>query len=46
MQIKAEIKGEFVEEYLYEFVNANRGLTIYELSERLRWNAEEAYNLV
>ena len=46
MQIKAEIKGEFVEEYLYEFVNANRGLTIYELSERLRLNAEEVYNLV
>ena len=46
MQIKAEMKGEFVEEYLYEFVNANRGLTIYEFSERLGWNVEEVHNLV
>ena len=46
MQIKTEIKGEIAEEYLYKFVNANRGLTIYELSELLRWSAEEVYNLV
>jgi len=46
MQTKAEIKGELAEEYLYEFVNANRGLSIYDLSERLGWNAEEVYNLV
>jgi len=35
MQIKAEIKGELAEEYLYEFVNSNRGLSIYDISERL-----------
>ena len=46
MQTKAEIKGELAEEYLYEFVNANRGLSIYDLSERLGWNAEELHNLV
>jgi DNA-binding Lrp family transcriptional regulator len=46
MQIKAEIKGEIAEEYLYEFINVNRGLSIYEISERLGWNAEEIYNLV
>jgi DNA-binding MarR family transcriptional regulator len=46
MQTKAEIKGEIAEEYLYEFVNANRGLSIYEISERLGWNAEEVHNLV
>ena len=46
MQIRAEITGEFVEDYLYEFVNANRGLSIYELSEKLGWNAEEAYSIV
>ena len=46
MQTKAEIKGELAEEYLYEFVNANRGLSIYELSERLGWKAEELHNLV
>jgi DNA-binding Lrp family transcriptional regulator len=46
MQTKAEIKGEFAEEYLYEFVNSNRGLSIYDLSERLGWNAEELHNLV
>ena len=46
MQTKAEIKGELVEEYLYEFVNSNRGLSIYEISERLGWKAEEGYNMV
>jgi len=46
MQIKAGIKGELAEEYLYEFVNANRGLTIYKFSERLGWDAEEVYNIV
>jgi len=46
MQTKAGIKGELAEEYLYEFVNANRGLSIYDLSERLGWNVEELHNLV
>ncbi len=46
MQTKAEIKGELAEEYLYEFVNLNRGLSIYEISERLGWNVEEVHNLV
>ena len=46
MQTKAEIKGEQAKEYLYEFVNANKGLSIYEISERLGWNAEELHNLV
>lgn len=44
--MKAEIKGEIAEEYLYEFINVNRGLSIYEIAERLGWNAEEVYNLV
>jgi len=46
MQAKAKIKGEISEEYLYEFVNANRGLTIYEISEKLRWTAKEVHNMV
>lgn len=46
MQTKAEIKGELAEEYLYEFVNSNRGLSIHEFSERLGWNAEELHNVV
>nr|QNO57155.1 hypothetical protein HJKONFEM_00005 [Methanosarcinales archaeon ANME-1 ERB7] len=46
MQIKAEIKEELAEDVLYEFINANRGLSIYEISERLGWNAEEVYNMV
>ena len=46
MQIKAEIKGEIAEEYLYEFINVNRGLSMYEIAERLGWNVEEVYNLV
>ena len=46
MQIKAGIKEELVEEYFYEFVNANRGLSIYDLSERLGWNVEEAHGII
>jgi predicted transcriptional regulator len=46
MQIKAEINGEIAEEYLYEFINVNRGLSIYELSEWFGWNFEEVHNLV
>lgn len=46
MQIKAEIKEELAEEYLYEFINANRGLSIYELPERFGWNFEEVHNVV
>ncbi|GAH96036.1 unnamed protein product [marine sediment metagenome] len=45
MQIKAEMKGDFAEECLYEFVNSDRGLSIYEISERLGWKAEEVYNM-
>ena len=46
MQIKTEIKGELAEDVLYEFINANRGLSIYEISGRLGWNVEEVHNLV
>ena len=46
MQIKAEIKGEIAEDDLYEFINANRGLRIYKIAERLGWKAEEVYNMV
>jgi DNA-binding Lrp family transcriptional regulator len=46
MQIKAEIKGEIAEDVLYEFTNANRGLSMYEIAERLGWKAEAVYNLV
>ena len=46
MQIRAELKGERAEEYLYEFVNAQRGLTIHELSKRLGWNAVEVHSIV
>jgi len=47
MQIKAEIKGELAEEYLYEFVNVNRGLkSIYDLSERSGWNVEEVHGII
>jgi len=46
MQIRAEITGEFVEDYLYEFVNANRGLSIYDLAERLGWNVEEVHGII
>jgi len=45
---KAElkIKGEIAEDYLYEFVNANRGLSIYELSKRVGWSTGKVYHIV
>ena len=46
MQTKAEIKEELAEDVLYEFINANRGLSIYALSERLSWNIEEAHGII
>ena len=46
MQTKAKIKEELAEDVLYEFINANRGLSIYELSERLGWNFKVVHNLV
>ena len=46
MQIKAEIKGEIAEEYLYEFINVNRGLSIYEILERLGWNIDEVHGII
>lgn len=41
-----EIKGEIAEDYLYEFVNAHRGLSIYELSKRLGWSTGKVYNII
>ena len=45
---KAELKlkGEIAEDYLYEFVNANRGLSIYELSKKVGWSTGKVYNIV
>jgi len=40
------VEGEFAEDYLYEFVNAHRGLSIYGLSKRLGWNLGKVYNIV
>jgi hypothetical protein len=41
-----KIKGELAEDYLYEFVNSNRGLSIYELSKRLGWSTGKVYNII
>ena len=46
MKAKLEIKGEIAEDYLYEFVNANSGLSIYELSKELGWSTGKVYNII
>ena len=46
MQIKAEINGEIAEDVLYEFINANRGLSMYEIAERVGWNFEEVHGII
>lgn len=46
MGAQLKIKWEIAKDYLYEFVNANRGLSIYELSKRLGWSTGKAYNII
>ncbi len=46
MEAQPKIKGEIAEDYLYEFVNANKGLSIYKLSKRVGWSTGKVYNIV
>jgi predicted transcriptional regulator len=46
MRTKAEIRGDAAEDYLYEFVNAHRGLSIYELSKRVGWSTGKVSNII
>lgn len=40
------VEGELAEDYLYEFVNTHRGLSIYGLSKRLGWSTEKVYSII
>jgi predicted transcriptional regulator len=41
-----ELRGDFAIDYLHEFVNQNRGLSIYDLAKKLRWSTGKVYNIV
>ena len=41
-----ELWGDFAVDYLYEFINENRGLSIYDLAKKLKWSTGKVYNIV
>ena len=40
------MRDDAVEDYLYEFVNAHSGLSIYELSKRLEWSTGKVSHII
>ena len=44
--MRAEEEARKEQEILYEFVNVNKGLSIYEISKRLQWDVIETYNIL
>lgn len=46
MRSKAVIDREAAEDYLYEFINANSGLSIYEIAKKLDWSTGKVYDIV
>jgi len=40
------LKGKYAEDYIYEFVNKNRGLSIYEIAKKVGWSSGKVYNIV
>ena len=41
-----KLKGIYAEDYLYEFVNKHRGLSIYEIAKRLNWSTGKVHAIV
>ncbi len=44
--MRAEEEERKEQEILYEFVNVNKGLSIYEIAKSLRWDVIETYNIL
>ncbi len=40
------LKGIYAEDYFYEFINKNRGLSIYEISKKLSWSTGKVHAIV
>lgn len=46
MRSRTVIEREAAEDYLYEFVNTHSGLSIYEISKKLKWSTGKVYDIV
>ncbi len=46
MRSKTVIEREAAEDYLYEFVNAHCGLSIYEIAKKLEWSTGKVCDIV
>jgi predicted transcriptional regulator len=41
-----ELKGRYAEDYIYEFVNKHKGLSIYEIAKRIGWSNGKVHNII
>ncbi len=41
-----KLRGIYAEDYLYEFVNKYRGLSVYEIAKRLNWSPGKVHAIV
>jgi len=41
-----ELRGEIAEDFLYEYINTHKGLSIYGLAQNLRWSTGKVHSIV
>ena len=41
-----ELRGIYAEEYIYEFINKHKGLSIYEIAKRVGWSNGKVHNII
>jgi len=41
-----KLKGIYAEDFLYEFINKHRGLSVYEIAKRLNWSTGKVHGIV
>jgi hypothetical protein len=41
-----ELRGGIAEDFLYEYINVHRGLSIYGLAQNLRWSTGKVHGIV
>jgi hypothetical protein len=41
-----ELRGDIAEDFLYEYINVHRGLSIYGLAKNLRWSTGKVHGIV
>ena len=40
-----KLKGIYAEDFLYEFINKHRGLSVYEIAKRLNWSTGKVHGI-